>query len=70
MKRWAVAAAVVVATACAPASQSASPSPAPGTSEAGTTAALDFSATLVAGGQLEGGDLQGRDVVLWFWAPW
>ena len=32
--------------------------------------ALDFTAPLVGGGQLDGGDLAGRDVVLWFWAPW
>ena len=31
---------------------------------------LAFTADLIGGGQLEGGDLQGRDVVLWFWAPW
>ena len=31
---------------------------------------LAFTADLVGGGQLEGGDLAGRDVVLWFWAPW
>ena len=32
--------------------------------------ALDFTADLVAGGQLSGADLAGGDVVLWFWAPW
>ena len=31
---------------------------------------FDFTADLVGGGQLSGGDLAGRDVVLWFWAPW
>ena len=31
---------------------------------------LAFTADLLGGGQLAGGDLAGRDVVLWFWAPW
>jgi hypothetical protein len=32
-------------------------------------AALDFTAPLVGGGQIEMGSLAGRPVVLWFWAP-
>jgi hypothetical protein len=31
---------------------------------------LDFTAPTVDGGQLDASSLQGRDVVLWFWAPW
>jgi hypothetical protein len=31
---------------------------------------LAFTAPLVGGGQLDAGSLEGRDVVLWFWAPW
>lgn len=31
---------------------------------------LAFTADLLGGGQIEGGDLAGGDVVLWFWAPW
>ncbi len=31
---------------------------------------LDFSVPALGGGQIEGADLAGRDVVLWFWAPW
>lgn len=31
---------------------------------------LDWSASLVGGGQLEGSSLAGGDVALWFWAPW
>ena len=29
-----------------------------------------FSAPTVGGGQIDLGDLDGQDVVLWFWAPW
>lgn len=25
---------------------------------------------LVGGGQIDANDLEGRDLVLWFWAPW
>jgi len=28
------------------------------------------SGSTVAGGTLDGRDYEGRDVVLWFWAPW
>lgn len=33
-------------------------------------AALQFSAPLVGGGEIELGELAGRPVLLWFWAPW
>ena len=33
-------------------------------------AALQFSAPLVGGGEIELGALAGRPVLLWFWAPW
>ena len=68
MKRWLVAATVVLATACGPGAPDAASTA--GEAATGTAQALDFSAPLVGGGQLEGGDLAGRDVVLWFWAPW
>lgn len=29
-----------------------------------------FTAATVDGAQLEFGSLEGRDTVLWFWAPW
>jgi len=32
--------------------------------------ALNFSAPLVGGGDIELGALAGRPVLLWFWAPW
>lgn len=68
MKRLLAALAVALA-ACAPAAEQAA---APAASEQGTGVpqALAWDAELVGGGQLSGGDLAGRDVVLWFWAPW
>ena len=32
--------------------------------------ALQFSAPLIGGGEIELGALAGRPVLLWFWAPW
>jgi hypothetical protein len=71
---------VVLLAACgAPADEIAAPptevaatsaaesSPASGT---GVPAALDWQVDRLGGGQIDGGDLAGRDVVLWFWAPW
>ena len=74
MRRW-LAAMVVLAAACAP---TASPPAQPtdvtaGASESGATAvpaALDWTVADLGGGQIVGGDLAGKDVVLWFWAPW
>lgn len=40
------------------------------TSGAVVPAALQFSAPLVGGGEIELGALAGRPVLLWFWAPW
>jgi hypothetical protein len=42
--------------------------PAPAASAGG--ADLDFTVPAVGGGQVEGGELAGRDLALWFWAPW
>ncbi len=67
--------AAVVLAACGAPTQQAQPAGGPqpsssATSNGAVTAALDWREPLVGGGQLAGGDLQGRDVVLWFWAPW
>jgi hypothetical protein len=39
------------------------------TGAAAVTDALDFTAPFVGGGTLEGASLEGRAVLLWFWAP-
>jgi hypothetical protein len=31
---------------------------------------LDFEAQLLGGGTFRGADLAGKDVAIWFWAPW
>jgi hypothetical protein len=75
---------VLLAAACsAPAGDVAAPATGPPDSGArsdggasqtdtanGIPAALDWSVDRLGGGQIDGGDLAGRDVVLWFWAPW
>lgn len=61
----------LVAVACGGGGEpAATPTSASEAAAAGVPANLAFTADLVGGGQLEGGDLAGRDVVLWFWAPW
>ena len=35
-----------------------------------TASLLDGSFSTISGDAIELGDLQGDDVVLWFWAPW
>jgi hypothetical protein len=40
------------------------------TIENGAQQLLDFDAPRVGGGRLRGADYVGRDVVLWFFAPW
>ena len=58
-----------VAAACGAESNSSSDAvPNEEPEEAG--APLDFTMSTTEGGQLDFGTLEGRDVVLWFWAPW
>jgi hypothetical protein len=67
----------VTPQATTPTSQTGSPSasspttgaPAAGGESVVVPAALDFTAPLVGGGQIEMGSLAGKPVVLWFWAP-
>jgi hypothetical protein len=59
----------VLASACAsPGGDTAAPGGGGGGGR--ETASLDFTAATVDGGQLDASSLDGRDVVLWFWAPW
>jgi hypothetical protein len=44
----------------------AGPTPEPAT----VPAILDFEAPLVGGGTLDGAELAGAPVAVWFWAPW
>ena len=66
-------------TAAAPAPSSESPEPTPTEKAAekddekpaaAVPDTLDFTATTVAGEQLDGASLAGKPVLLWFWAPW
>ena len=85
MRRWLVALVVLLSACGGPQSETAAPDastapsdvavsePSAGTPSAAagaTPAALNWTAPLVGGGQLDGNDLAGGDVVLWFWAPW
>lgn len=72
--RWAVGAVTpgVLLAGCASSPGDVAPSE-PGTSA--TTSAEPESpfaveAATVAGGAVDGETLRGRDVILWFWAPW
>ncbi|MEX2440418.1 MAG: hypothetical protein WD739_11185 [Actinomycetota bacterium] len=74
----------LVAAACSsspsqpPAGPAAQPSSnaAQGTPDAGAgrepkvPQVLDFSAPQLGGGTVEGASFAGRDVAIWFWAPW
>jgi hypothetical protein len=37
---------------------------------AGDSDILAFKAPKLGGGEVDGGDLAGKDVAVWFWAPW
>lgn len=68
VRRWLVVAvaAVLALAGCHP----AAPSRPDGAATADIPRALNFTADLVAGGQISGATLTGNDVALWFWAPW
>lgn len=44
--------------------------PSPGAGQAAVPELLRFTAAGVDGGQVDGSAFAGRDVALWFWAPW
>ena len=56
-------------TASTPKPSAATATSAP-TSSAPVPASLRFDGTTIDGQEFEGSTLQGRPVVLWFWAPW
>jgi hypothetical protein len=68
-RRRAVALALVAlaATACSSTDNQNSPPP-PASSNAAEL--LDFTAPLVGAGTVQGAELAGRDLAVWFWAPW
>lgn len=63
----ALAVVALAATSCASTGPEASP-PRPASSNAAEL--LDFTAPLVGGGTVQGAELAGRDLAIWFWAPW
>lgn len=75
-RRFVVALAAVAFGVAACGGSDTTSSPAPATAGAGESAAgvpqLDFTAPELRGaeGVIDGGSLEGKDVVVWFWAPW
>lgn len=55
--------------AAAPSTDAAAPAARPSAVPADGDAPFG-TVTAVGGGQIDGGDLVGRDLALWFWAPW
>lgn len=72
MRRLLLAATVLalLAACTAEAPEAAAPTPTPAERPTATVEALDFTAATIDGGQLQGSSLEGRDLALWFWAPW
>lgn len=64
------AAPTVPPTAAATESSAVAPPSTSGAAVTDAPEALQFSAPLVGGGQIELASLAGRPVLLWFWAPW
>lgn len=68
------AALAMVLVACAPAPDAGDPTsttvPPTSTTVENESGPFDFTAETLDGGSLAGESLKGRDVVLWFWAPW
>lgn len=63
-------AAVATTTVVTPTAEPAADPTDGGVVPADTPAALQFSAPLIGGGDIELTTLAGRPVLLWFWAPW
>lgn len=68
-------AAMFALSACAdrspPSARSGPPAPSSPPAAAGSVPQiLDFTASRLGGGQVVGAELAGKEVVVWFWAPW
>lgn len=57
-------------TTAAPAATTPAATQAPASEAAPALGPFDFTVPAVGGGQIAGADLVGRDLALWFWAPW
>jgi hypothetical protein len=71
--RFALAACMLLLAACGQPDSAAFPPPGEASDASGATDQefFDFAAPrLGGGGQVTGAELQGKDVALWFWAPW
>jgi len=53
-----------------PAAEATSPSPSATGPQAEVPAELRFTAPRLGGGTIRGSAYAGRDLVMWFWAPW
>jgi hypothetical protein len=72
IRRLAAALAVLAlaASACSQVGTSAAGGPPATSGSPGVTELLDFTAPVLGGGTLRGADYAGKDVAIWFWAPW
>ena len=62
--------AVLAVAGCGTSTSSDEASGVGGPPEAAGAALLDFEARAVGGGEVHGSDYAGRDLIVWFWAPW
>jgi ABC-type glycerol-3-phosphate transport system substrate-binding protein len=58
------------AAACSQAGTTAGGGPPSTSTSPGVAELLDFTAPALGGGTLRGADYAGKDVAIWFWAPW
>jgi hypothetical protein len=70
-RRLAVLAVLALAAAgCSQAGTSGADGPPATSASPGVAELLDFTAPVLGGGTLRGADYAGKDVAIWFWAPW
>lgn len=72
LRRLAAALAVLAlaASACSQGGTTGSGGPPATSGSPGVAELLDFTAPVLGGGTLRGADYAGKDVAIWFWAPW